>query len=47
MPQLCGTPGGVGAMLGIGDGMGRHDLWQWRPWQMQYLMLLVVDLMKK
>ena len=49
MPQAerCGTPGGVGALGRIGDGMGRHDPGQWRPWRMQYLMLLMVDLMKK
>jgi hypothetical protein len=29
------------------DGLGRHDPGQWRPLCMQYLMLIVVDLMKK
>ena len=41
------TPVGVGVVGGINDGLGRHDPGQWRPLCMQYLMLIVVDLMKK
>ena len=50
MPQTkwCGTPGGVGVVEGTNDGLGRHDPGQWRPaMALQYLMLIVVDLMRK